>query len=118
MNELSVLFSEIKDGEKIVLEHGREYHVYSADVPAGKNASAIFTKDENGQADHRFDMVFTPKYDRYSFGPKDENGMPVKPCSEQDQVFGKFNGTAVLDDGTVLEVKDFWGFAEFVRNHW
>lgn len=78
----------------------------------------IFTKDENGQADHRFDMVFTPKYDRYSFGPKDENGMPVKPCSEQDQVFGKFNGTAVLDDGTVLEVKDFWGFAEFVRNHW
>ena len=46
MNELSVLFSEIKDGEKIVLEHGREYHVYSADVPAGKNASAIFLKDK------------------------------------------------------------------------
>lgn len=29
-----------------MLEHGREYHVYSADVPAGKNASAIFLKDK------------------------------------------------------------------------
>lgn len=32
MNELSDLISEIKDGGKIVLEHGREYIVNAADV--------------------------------------------------------------------------------------
>ena len=34
------------------------------------------------------------------------------------QVFGRFNGTAVLDDGTVIEVKDMIGFAEKVHNKW
>ena len=38
--------------------------------------------------------------------------------SDQHQVFGKFNGKAVLDDGTVLEVKDLLGFAEKVHNKW
>ena len=46
MNELSELFSEIKDGGKIVLEHGREYHVYSSELPAGKNAAAISLTDK------------------------------------------------------------------------
>ena len=39
-------------------------------------------------------------------------------CSKQHQVFGKFTGKAVLDDGTVLDVKDFFGFAEKVFNKW
>ncbi|MDR2634735.1 MAG: DUF2804 domain-containing protein [Clostridiales bacterium] len=34
------------------------------------------------------------------------------------QVFGKFTGKAVLDDGTVIEIKDRLGFAEKVRNKW
>ncbi|MBR4862787.1 MAG: DUF2804 family protein, partial [Firmicutes bacterium] len=34
------------------------------------------------------------------------------------QVFGKFTGKAVLDDGAVLEVKDLLGFAEKVHNKW
>ena len=38
--------------------------------------------------------------------------------SDQHQVFGRFSGTAVLDDGTVLEVKDLMGFAEKVENKW
>lgn len=96
-------------------------------IPSDENGNAvctvghdwhIFTKDENGNPDGRYDVIFTPKYDRYSYGPKDANGTPVKPCSEQDQVFGYFNGKAVLDDGKVIELKNFWGFAEFVRNHW
>ena len=32
--------------------------------------------------------------------------------SNQHQVFGKFTGKAVLDDGTIVEIKDFVGFAE------
>ena len=38
--------------------------------------------------------------------------------SDQHQVFGMFTGKAVLDDGTVIEVKDFPGFAEKVENKW
>lgn len=59
-------------------------------------------------SDGRFDMDFVPQFDRESHG----NG------SDQHQVFGRFTGKAVLDDGTVLELKDFWGFAEDIVNHW
>lgn len=38
--------------------------------------------------------------------------------SDQHQVFGKFTGKVILDDGTVIEVKDFLGFAEKVTNKW
>ena len=38
--------------------------------------------------------------------------------SDQNQVFGRFTGTAALDDGTVLRVHDFFGFAEKVENKW
>ena len=30
----------------------------------------------------------------------------------------RFSGTAALDDGTVLPVRDLIGFAEEVENHW
>ncbi|MBR5739895.1 MAG: DUF2804 family protein, partial [Firmicutes bacterium] len=36
----------------------------------------------------------------------------------QHQVFGKYTGSMVLDDGSVIEVKDFLGFAEKVFNKW
>ena len=36
--------------------------------------------------------------------------------TDQHQVFGRMNGTAVLDDGTTIEVKDFLCFAEKVHN--
>ena len=36
--------------------------------------------------------------------------------SDQHQVFGKMTGKAVLDDGTVIEVKDMMCFAEDVHN--
>ncbi len=66
-----------------------------------------FTSD-----DGRFEMTFVPIMDRAS-----KTDIKVI-CSDQHQVFGYFSGTATLDDGTVLEVKDFFGFAEKVRNKW
>lgn len=66
-----------------------------------------FTSD-----DGRFEMHFTPVHDRASC-------TDVKLIkSDQHQVFGNFTGKAVLDDGTVIEVKDFPGFAEKVENKW
>lgn len=38
--------------------------------------------------------------------------------SDQHQVFGYFDGKAVLDDGEVIEIKHLLGFAEKVRNKW
>ena len=34
------------------------------------------------------------------------------------QIYGKYNGTVRLDDGRVLEIKDLFGFCEYVENKW
>ena len=66
-----------------------------------------FTSD-----DGRFEMDFVPILNRASC-------TDVKLIkSDQNQVFGRFTGTAVLDDGTRLAVKDLIGFAEKVENKW
>ena len=36
--------------------------------------------------------------------------------TSQHQVFGRMTGKAVLDDGTVIRIKDFLCFAERVHN--
>jgi hypothetical protein len=66
-----------------------------------------FTSD-----DGRFEMAFTPVLDRAS-----RTDLFII-MSDQHQVFGRFTGTAVLDDGTTLAVTDFFGFAEHVENKW
>ena len=61
-------------------------------------------------SDGRFEMDFKPIIDRCAL-------TDVKVIiSDQHQVFGKLSGTAVLDDGTKLELKDVACFAEKVRN--
>jgi hypothetical protein len=37
---------------------------------------------------------------------------------ESHQCHGLWNGTATLDDGTVLEIKDMYAFCEYVTNAW
>ena len=66
-----------------------------------------FTSD-----DGRFEMKFVPILDRAAC-------TDVKLIkSDQHQVFGRFTGTATLDDGTVIRVRDMIGFAEKVENKW
>lgn len=67
----------------------------------------FFTSD-----DERFKMIFHPIIDRSS---RTNLGLL---CSDQHQVFGKYTGRVVLDDGTLLQIKDFLGFAEKVFNKW
>lgn len=66
-----------------------------------------FTSD-----DGRFEMDFIPIINRAS-----KTDFKVL-CSDQNQVFGRYTGKAILDDGTVIEVKDMIGFAEKVFNKW
>ncbi|MCQ2470787.1 MAG: DUF2804 domain-containing protein [Clostridia bacterium] len=61
-------------------------------------------------SDGRFEMTFEPIIDRCA-------KIDVKVIvTDQHQVFGKMSGKAILDDGTVLEVKDLLCFAEDVHN--
>ena len=60
--------------------------------------------------DGRFEMDFVPVLDRAA-------KIDVKLIvTDQHQVFGRMSGKAVLDDGTVLEIKDLMCFAEDVHN--
>lgn len=63
-------------------------------------------------SDRRFEADFTPVIDR--------NAAVSSPIlsTDQHQVFGRFNGQAVLDDGTVITMNDFPGFIERVINKW
>lgn len=63
-------------------------------------------------SDERFEMHFVPVLDRCA-------DMDFKIISsEQHQVFGRISGKAVLDDGTVIELKDVMCFIEQVRNRY
>lgn len=63
-------------------------------------------------SDGRFEMDFVPVLDRAA-------KMDFKVLiSDQHQVFGRMSGTAVLDDGTKIEVKDLLCFAEKVHNRY
>ena len=63
-------------------------------------------------SDGRFEMKFVPVLDRAA-------KIDVKAiCSDQHQVFGRMTGKAILDDGTVIEVKDLLCFAEKVHNRY
>lgn len=61
-------------------------------------------------SDNRFEMKFSPIIDRHSDTARG------KYNSNQHQVFGKFYGKVTLDDGTIIEITDFMGFAEKVEN--
>ena len=63
-------------------------------------------------SDNRINLVFDPIIDRNS----DTNILIIQ--SNQHQVFGYFTGSIVLDNGEVLNLSNFFGFAEKVKNRW
>lgn len=63
-------------------------------------------------SDGRFEMKFMPVIDRAA-------KLDVKLLeSDQHQVFGRITGQAVLDDGTMLQIKDLMCFFEKVHNRY
>lgn len=61
-------------------------------------------------SDGRFEMDFVPILDRAAI-------INLKAIvTDQHQVFGRMSGKAVLDDGTVLDIKDVLCFCERVHN--
>ena len=78
-------------------------------LPEGRLDAAPWRFSSN---DGRFEMDFAPLIDRAS---NTDIGL-IK--SEQHQVFGRFSGAVVLDDGRKLAVDNLIGFAEKVSNRW
>lgn len=66
-----------------------------------------FTSD-----DGRLDMTMTPDYDNYT---SSRVGLIGNVCH---QVYGRWNGKAVLDDGTALDIHDMIAFCENSDNRW
>ena len=63
-------------------------------------------------SDGRFEMDFVPVLDRCA-------NLDFKVIvSDQHQVFGRMSGTAILDDGSLIKVKDLMCFAEKVHNRY
>ncbi len=63
--------------------------------------------------DGRFDFTMTPFYDHHS----DLNALNILRM-HCHQLHGIWNGTAILDDGTKVEVRDMYAFCEYCENKW
>jgi hypothetical protein len=63
-------------------------------------------------SDGRLEMDFAPVYDNANI-----NDFGVI-CMSGHQVFGKFTGRAILDDGTPIDLVDRMGFVEKYHNKW
>ncbi len=96
--------------ENLLLYEGRAHKLSEVrfNIPGDRYMKPwTFTSD-----DGRFEMDFVPVIDRAAR----TNAVIIE--TDQHQVFGRFMGKAVLDDGRILEIRDFLGFAEKVRNRY
>lgn len=96
-------------GENMIFYGGRSHKLGKVDFVLGKEyMDAWRLQDREG----RLDLILSPVYDRTTAIKL----LWVNNCCHQ--MFGTFTGKAVLDDGTVLEIKDVASFAEHAVNNW
>ncbi len=103
---------ESRATETCLFYDGKAHKIGAVDVEtfpgeAGYTAPWRFVSE-----DGRFDMTMQPFYDHHS----DLNVGVMRMHSHQ--VHGLWSGTAVLDDGTALEIRDMYAFCEYVENRW
>lgn len=81
-------------------------------IPGSNNAPNFTETWQFSSSDNRLNLRMEPIFDRAS---KVDVGLIG---SDQHQVFGRFYGTCILDDGTEVNVDGAVGFAEKVKNRW
>lgn len=101
--------------ENMVFYEGKGYKMedVSFGIPQTNKGKDDFMKDwkftsESGD----IDLTFHPLLNRHA---NTDIGIIA---SNQNQVFGRFNGQIILPDKTVVKIKDLMGMAEKVRNKW
>ena len=82
-------------------------------IPKGPDNAPLFLENwDITSSDGRFEGTFRPIFDRKA-------RMDLKLIlTDQHQIFGRFTGEAVLDDKTVLPVRDFLCAVEVVHNRY
>ncbi|MGN1122758.1 MAG: DUF2804 domain-containing protein [Eubacterium sp.] len=97
-----------KASENVIFYDGKAHKIDDVTFNISDNYTDPWTFTSS---DGRFEMDFVPIIDRSDL----TNVMNII-LTDQHQVFGRMTGKAVLDDGTVIEIKDFLCFAEKVHN--
>ena len=108
-------FGDTSAASENVLFYGGKIHKPSRvlfEIPMKDGKEDYLSPWTFSSDDGRFEMTFLPVMDRSA-----KTDLFVI-CSDQHQVFGKFSGTVILDDGRKLAIRDLMGFAEKVRNKW
>lgn len=95
--------------ENMVFYRGRSHKLGKVKFELGKDHSQPWQLiEENG----RMNLILNPDYDNLTV----TRILWVNNCCHQ--MFGRFNGTVILDDGEVLEIRDLTAFAEHAVNNW
>ena len=98
--------------ETCVFYDGKAHKIGAVDVETFPKPDRYMDQWRFISEDGRFNLTMTPFYDHHS----DLNILVMRMHSPQ--VHGLWTGTVVLDDGRILEIKDFYAFCEYVENRW
>ena len=98
--------------ETCVFYDGKAHKIGAVDVETFPKPDKYMQPWKFVSEDNRFNLTMTPFYDHHS----DTNALVMRMHSHQ--VHGLWNGNVVLDDGTVVEIKDMYAFCEYVENRW
>jgi len=100
--------------ENMLFYDGKAHKLEAVDfgLPKVEGKDAFMNKWKFTSSDNRVNLLFEPIHDRASC----TNVGIIE--SDQHQVFGKFYGNCVLDDGTEVTLNGQVGFAEKVKNRW
>lgn len=101
--------------ENVIFYKNRVHKLGQVDfkIPRKKDKSYDFMKRWHiSSDDNRLCGTFTPVLNRHA----DINALVI--ATNQNQVFGRFDGTAVTDDGTRLDIRDFFCAIEVVHNRY
>ena len=108
-------FGDTSAASENVLFYGGKIHKLSQvrfEIPVKDGREDYLSPWTFSSDDGRFELRFEPVMDRSA----KIDALVI--CSDQHQVFGKFSGTVILDDGRKLQISGLTGFAEKVRNKW
>ncbi|MBO6047961.1 MAG: DUF2804 domain-containing protein [Erysipelotrichaceae bacterium] len=95
--------------ENILFYEGQPHKLSQVTISHTDDYMAEWTlKDKEG----RCQLTMTPEFDRITR----DHILFVDNCTHQ--VFGRFNGKVILDDGRELIIKDLPAFAEHAVNNW
>ena len=98
--------------ETCVFYDGKAHKVGAVDVETFPKPDRYMEPWHFISEDGRFNLTMKPFYDHHS----DLNVYVMRMHSHQ--VHGLWSGTVTLDDGKVLEIRDFYAFCEYVENRW